>query len=286
MSKLDQIVDCLPQLLPLPEAVARAVALIQDPRSSGSQVARVIETDQALAAKLLKLANSAFYTTRRPAASVEEALLRVGFSITKGMLLSAAAWCMLEARDAIGPLSARRLWRHSVATAFCARRLVSLVGGCRLEETYTAGLLHDLGSLAIAQYAPDGLAEALRVATRGLALFEAEREVLGFDHAEVGARLLAAWGLPDSSVEAARWHHTPTRPPSPGRLVLVAHVADSLSHLVGSYAWPQLDWHPVDREAVESLGLGVGAVYRVVGEARSGLDGVEQLLGLASTATA
>lgn len=277
---LDEVVDNLRILLPLPEAVLRAIELISNSRSSTAMVAKAIESDQALTAKMLQLANSAYYSPRRRIPNVEQAIVRVGYATTKEMLLSAAAWHGLERVRGVRTLPVRDLWRHSLGAAFCARTLAGMVGQVRAEEAYTTALLHDLGLLAVMQAAPAEMARVVEISTKGRPLAQAEREVLGFDHAEVGAKLLEMWQLPESSVATVRWHHEPMAVAHDEPQVFIVHLANTLSHAMGLHTWPMATWEPANREAVEALGLDLAAAEMVIKEAERAMRGAEQYLGL------
>jgi putative nucleotidyltransferase with HDIG domain len=286
MSLLDDVVTKQRALMPLPAAARRAVSLIQDPDSTGAQVAHAIETDAALTARILLVANSALYASPRRVTNVGTAIVKIGFSMTRSILLSAAALRILESGRVLGSTDLRRLWRHSLACAFCAREIASILGWCSLEEAYTAGLLHDIGELALAQSLPDMQTKALRVAQGGTLMCEAERQVMGFSHAELGGRLLEQWGLAESAVQTVSFHHNPTALAGGGRLLPTVHVADSLSYLVAEATWPQVAWAPVEREAVESIGLNDKLAERVVQQAKRGLEGVESALSSSASARA
>jgi putative nucleotidyltransferase with HDIG domain len=278
---LDDIIRQMPRLLPLPRVIDRALSLIQDQRSSMAHVAQVIDNDPALAAKLLHLANSAFYFSHRRVGTVEQAMVRVGFTAAREMLLSTAVWQMMEGKDDLGVLRRADLWRHSVGTALCARALVGLIGGCRADEAYTAGLLHDVGKMPLALFSQTSVVKALALAGSKCSLAQAEVQVLGFHHGDVGGRLLESWNISSSLVEAVRHHHTPPNDPDE-QLPAIVHVANSVSDMMGLSVWPSLVRPPVSAAAFASLGLCADDLEKVMTEARRALQEVEQSLGIAA----
>ncbi|MDA8217045.1 MAG: HDOD domain-containing protein [Dehalococcoidales bacterium] len=280
MSLLDDLTRDLPHLLPLPEAVLRAIELMNERNARTGKIAAAIEADQALAARVLQMANSAYYALPRRIVSVEEALVRIGHTSTKELLYSAAAWHGIERIRNRRGLSTQDLWRHSLGTALCSRILAKRGGGLRADEAYMVGLLHDLGQLAIAQHAPEQMKAILELAGAGVTLWEAEARLLGFDHAEVGARLLTAWRLPEPVVEAVRWHHNPLPVLARVPLCGVVHVADVLCQMLGLAPWPRVGWQPAERAVVQSMGLEPADVDPILAEVEEALSGTEQYLGM------
>jgi HD-like signal output (HDOD) protein len=281
MPRLEDLLAELPELVPLHEAVMRAINLMQDPRSNAAKVARVIETDQALTAKVLQFANSAWYFLPRRTTSVEEALVRIGNTAAREILYSAAAWRTLNRDGGPKEISPRRLWQHSVATAYSARILATRTGIWKPNEAYIAGLLHDLGIQAMAKFAPVEMSQVVAETRMGTPMIQVERKIMGFDHAEVCACLLESWGLPHATVEAVRWHHLPLSTPATDRFASVIHVADGITHVMGVPPWPVLRPQAADWNVIESLGLDLDAMTSIVEEAESALRRAEDDLGLA-----
>ena len=178
-----------------------------------------------MAAKVLQLVNSAYFGLAQRVTSVAQAMVYLGADTMKGLVLTSQVFALAERRQLPG-LSVDALQEHSLMTARLAKRLV--VNQRVADDAFTAGLLHDIGQIALSVSMPETYAEILRT-SRERPLHEAERERLGVSHAEVGAYLLGVWGLPFSVVEAVAYHHRPGAVEAGDREVLAAvHVADSL----------------------------------------------------------
>jgi len=208
-----------------PEALARIFDLAADPESRLPQLAEAVESDPVLAARLLRLANSAYFGYPREIASVEHALVVLGIRTVRN-LVTAVALAPVFAGGAEG-LDRPQLWLHSCAVGEAARLLAEQRGE-DAAVPYLAGLIHDLGQVALAEAVPDAYAEVVaHEAAQACGALEAERKVLGVDHAWAGGVLLARWQLPERLVDAVRLHHETTG--APGALADTVHLADVLA---------------------------------------------------------
>lgn len=208
-------------------AVVRAVLEVCDsPDGDARTVARLVLTDQGLTANVLKLANSAAYGHRRRIATVSEAVVVMGLDSLKSLVFSCHAAPVLS-----GPLpgyAMRRgdLWSHSLRVAHLSRGLRG-GGGAEAEEAFIAGLLHDVGKVALSEVLDDSF-ERLTAGAQNhrSSLSDGEREMVGVDHAEVGARVATIWNLPDRLIEAIGLHHRPDQAAEHPQLVACVAVAD------------------------------------------------------------
>jgi len=228
--------DRITALPPLDASVAKLAKLVQDPDSSLGAFENVIRPDPALTANLLKLANSALYSSTTKVVSVRDAIARVG---TRRVWETATAGAFGRTLpkvlsgydvDAVG------FWRHSVAVAVFAEAIARGAHLAAAPAAFTAGLLHDMGKLVIADFLAPERVELLDRLERGkLSMLAAEQELLGTDHAQVGEAVATRWGLPEELVAAARWHHEPLKAPDTRlqELAGAVHVANGLAHAMG-----------------------------------------------------
>jgi putative nucleotidyltransferase with HDIG domain len=206
-----------------PRLHAELTALLRDGGATPADAAAVIERDIAMSAKVLALVNSAYFGLRRSVVDVREAAVYLGLTTLRGLVLSAHAFEGLAPARAIAGFDLDALQRHCLHVAQIARRL--LPAGVQRDDAFAAALLHDVGLLALAADEGDYLERVLaRACAEGRPVVEIEREERGVTHAELGAHLLAQWGLPDSIVEAVAYHHRPAALHQP-RLDAVAAVA-------------------------------------------------------------
>jgi diguanylate cyclase (GGDEF)-like protein len=194
--ELERLLDLCPDLPTPPGVALRVIALAQDPAAHLAATAEVIQQDAALSARILRIANSPLFANaaRRPSPTVSRALAMLGLNAA---LTLALGFSLAVGMRGAGPAAAarERFWRRSVLSAMASRMLAERAGLPRLEEAMLAGLLQDIGTLALMQVLPDRFLE-LAPAAPGLPTLEHERAVLGGDHAQVGAWLAARWNLP------------------------------------------------------------------------------------------
>ena len=232
--RLDALVRQVRDLPALPDTVVRVIHLTDDPKSGVGDIARVLVSDQALAARLLKLANSAFYGSSRRIATVSEAVVILGMRTTRNLVMATGCQEMLEAEVAGYGLPRGALLRHSLACASAAQALAKRTKYRGTEEAFVAGLLHDLGKVVMNLYLRDQFIQVLLQAASGeMTYSEAEQAIFSFDHAEAGAYLLERWNLPASLVAAVRYHHTPLDAPGDSPLPCLVHVADAICLTLG-----------------------------------------------------
>ncbi|MGQ9881089.1 MAG: HDOD domain-containing protein [Armatimonadota bacterium] len=232
--RLQQLVQTIRDLPALPEVVVRVMRLAEDPRSDAQSIARVIATDQAMAARVLKLANSAFYGLPRRVSTLSEAVVILGFRTIKNLAIAASTFELLNKEIAGYWLQRGELWRHSLACAIGAQLIAQRVRLPVGEEAFVAGLLHDIGKVAINLFVREQFDQIMECALRDRIPFvEAEQAVLGFNHATAGALIAEKWNLPPSLVSVIRYHHQPSQMSEPEALVSVVHLADILSITLG-----------------------------------------------------
>jgi len=203
----EALVENVLQLITLPEIYLRLQKTIDDPLHTREQVAEVIAWDPALSARVLRIANSSYYGLPREFESVADAVGIIGEIELRNLVLATSVVSSMNAIRYPG-VDLDAFWLHSLRCGVGARLIAKQVGGCNAEILFLAGILHDLGRLVIFQHDAT-LAQAIerQIDAQHQLRDQAERELLGFDHAEVGALLIVAWGLPAGLDEMVRWHH-------------------------------------------------------------------------------
>jgi putative nucleotidyltransferase with HDIG domain len=196
------------------------------------------------------------------------------------LAVGAALARMIPARLPGYDLDAKAFWLHCVAVAVLSERLAKETRAASPDLLFTAGLLHDVGKLAIATFVAGAAPEILVRARAGIDFVTAEREVLGVDHCEVGARVAETWKLPPAVASAARWHHQPTAAPEgvDRTLVDLVHAADSLAISLGLGNDVGEMARTVDAGVWRRLGLQVRRMERVAGESLDAVKGLAQAL--------
>ena len=250
------------QLPALPRAAAEALAMLRDENSGAEDCARCIGTDQALTARVLRLANSAFYGVPGRVGSVNRAVQMLGKRTLRGALTTVVLSGQFSAIQCEG-FRFDGFWRHTIGTAIGAEA-IARARSLDDETAFTAGVLHDIGRLALAAHFPRETAAMLELArTRDLPWLEAERLALQTDHAVIGAAIASHWNFPAGVQAAIAAHHLPRQDGNGAGMADVIHVADAIVHALdlageAGEAVPEIDaqaWQRVGLSADQALEL-------------------------------
>jgi|LJSS01.1.fsa_nt_gb HD-like signal output (HDOD) protein len=217
------------QLPSMPPIVAEALQLLSLPEVNAATVAQLIERDQALTARLLRIANSPYYGFPRTITTVRLAISLLGNDAVRELLVAATLYEFLHT-GADSDWDRQLFWRYCLYCAAAARHTARLLGYQPAGEAFTAGLLHDIGVLLLAAYLPAEFTAILRYQQRsGCSYVEAEQAVLGTSHAEIGSWLAERWNLPPVLIATIAYHHTTEPlPPVPSPKVPSSSVLHSL----------------------------------------------------------
>ena len=230
LKRLISQIDSLPSQ---PALYVEILRELESPYSSMHRIGEIISQDLGMTAKVLQLVNSAFFGFRRHISSPAEAAELIGLETIKALVLSVKIFSQLD-QASMRVFAVDRIWAHSLVTGIFAKTIAAAEKQERtvIDDAFMAGLLHDAGKLILAANLPQQYKEALAAARHhGGSELETEQKTFGVTHAEVGAYLLALWGLPIPIVEALAFHHTPGRCSHKELGVLTAvHVGSALEH--------------------------------------------------------
>ncbi len=222
----EDVVHHLADLPSLPAVVMELLNSIDQEDIDISVLAKKVSHDQALTAKTLRLANSSLYGLQVKVTTIQQAITYLGFQTTRNLITAAAVTgCFPEGR--CPGFDDKAFWRHSIATAACAKVLARQI---RFNQDYafTAGLLHDIGRLVLVTSFPERFGEAIaHRAAHDCSMLQAERAVLGVDHVDAGLALAEHWNFSDTMRLAIAGHHDPEAPGA-GFLASIIHVADAV----------------------------------------------------------
>ena len=190
--------------------VSGITKIINDPKSSAKDLKEIIQIDPPLTGKLLKLANSVYYSPRSEVSEIQQAIIWVGYDALKELALSQKVCEVFAGGSDIEGYSRNLLWKHSVAVALLGKMIYRREFGRKGENIYVAGLMHDIGIIALDQFCQDDFRVILtKTKTEKKNQTKIEKEVLGFDHTEVGRAMTDSWNLPYELVEVIGRHHNP-----------------------------------------------------------------------------
>lgn len=242
-----------------------------------ADLARRIAQDQAITARVLRVANSPFYGLQSRVASIHDAIVVLGFSAVRSLVLAAAVMASLPGGPCTG-FSQERFWRHVLGTAAAAQAIGKRLGRPS-EALFIAGLLHDIGRLALVVLYPARYATTLATAReQDRSLQDAEQEFFGFDHTSVGASLAEHWHFPEEIADALAWHHQPAQGKA-GGLAAIVHYADAISQALDLDEAADGQVARLQESAVNSLGLDWDALLAVLAETQRRFDSYRLMLG-------
>ena len=219
-------VSSILQLPALPSIALEIVEMVDNPKTSASRLGKVIASDQALTAKVLKIANSPFYGFPRRISTVEFAIIVLGYDALKEIVISISLISALQRKSDL-QFDARSFWDHAITTGVVARRLARDIGYRVTGEVFVAGLLHDMGISIIHRFFRTEYRQILEaMQASGRSYLELERDILGATHGDIGGWLAERWNLPSHLVEALTLHHEPGKAKKNQDLVAIIHCAD------------------------------------------------------------
>ncbi len=226
--KLNEILSKVKAFPTMPGAGAKMLSLLEEPDTAVSEIEEILRYDPGLTANVLKLANSAYFGLPSKIGSLKQAVILLGL---KRLIQLVVATCVSAVMDKSVPgydLPAGDLWRHSIAVSIAAEALVKDKKIDGAEDVFTPALLHDVGKLVLGAYVKEELEAIESIAAKGVPFVVAENMILGTDHAEIGAQILAHWNLPADVINAVRWHHDPDSLETTDALVDAVYLSNLL----------------------------------------------------------
>jgi HD-like signal output (HDOD) protein len=227
IDSLKKIVENIKDVPILPHVVTEIMKAVYDPSTSAQDLSNIISKDAALTAKLLKVANSAYFGFQRRISSIPQAVVLLGFNEVRGMAISFSVFDIFE-ESASGEFDRIAFWEHSYSTAICTEICARYVGHAQ-SSSFVAGLLHDFGKIILDFYFHDQFDTAVkRARDENTKLYITERKTFGLTHCHIGKWLGIKWGLPEDLIECIRFHHEPDYASEHSKLVYLVHLANIL----------------------------------------------------------
>ncbi|MBD3319879.1 MAG: HDOD domain-containing protein [Chitinivibrionales bacterium] len=264
---LQEKVSTISNLPTLPQIASRLLTTINDPATSANDVAFLVSQDMSLSAKVLRLANSAFYGIPRSITSITQAVVILGMKVINTIVLSLTVFDMFPQDKNARLFNREAFWRHCLGCALISRMLADTMKSFVIfdsEEAFGAGLLHDIGKVVMEQYFHDDFHKALiHARENNISFYDAEAETLGYTHADIARWLTEDWNLPQELRLPIIHHHNPSECREYFDIVCLCHYADWLCYqaeivIDDSYAAPALD-----EESVNTLTIDPHQIERI-----------------------
>ena len=279
MSTASELVKDISGLVTLPHVFIRIGQLIDDPNSSSADIAAAISRDPSFSLRLLRVANSVLYRFPSAVDSVAKAVSIIGTAQIRNLALSMSVASSFEGLPN-ELVSMENFWRHSLLCALTARALARRIGRCDPDAMFTAGLLHDIGELVIFSRLPEQARQALLLvldSTEEISVHLAERQMMGFDHSDVGGELAKEWNLPPLLQECIAHHHDIAGCQSHRRETALVHLANIFALMAELDTLDPLDVPPIDPVAWELTALADDCIEPCVREAQAEIVQIERL---------
>jgi len=278
--KLDKIVELTDDsdISSIKRIVLGIIDIINNPRSTAKDLKELIEADPPLTAKVLRVANSAYYACRKKISDIQQAIIWIGFDALKEIALSQKV-CEIFAKDeSIDGYSRILLWKHSVAVALLGKMIYRMEFSEKGEDTYTAGLLHDIGIIVEDQFLQDDFKRILhKLINEKRNLTDAELDILGYTHADVGRALSSHWNFPQELIATMGYHHNPFNAPHNfSRMILTIYISDYIcQESVIGYCYVPFPDKTLFHRCLKELRMHPSAVNLIVDEMKQGMSKME-----------
>jgi HD-like signal output (HDOD) protein len=278
MTTIHSILDEIERLKPISDIAGKVLALVDDPDCGMSDLADIIHHEPALTANLLKLANSAYFGLPGKIADAKQAIVYLGMNQVIDLVLLVSCSQTLSGAQAGYGLARGELWKGAVSGAILAGDMAEKKGLKHTGLAFTGGLLRDIGKVVIDQYVKSASEQiADRIKSQNISFFAAERQVLGVDHAQVGAMLAEKWLLPSPLTCIIRYCHAPLEADGCFVEVAVVYLADCICRRLGIARGIDDDTYPEDERIAKSLGLSEAAINDVIDRFNAKLARVDAL---------
>lgn len=220
----------------LPEVVSKVTLLVQNPKSSAADLSEVISQDSGLTSRVLKLVNSAYYGFPKQISSIQHAIMILGFTTIKGLVLSSSIFRIFSSNsNLINTLDYVKFWKHSLLTAISSKRIYKELFFEEDENIFSAAILHDIGKIILDQYDQNNYANVIAEVPDQLyanQVLKAEQKYCEVTHPTIGHKVAESWNLPEVLSEVIKYHHDPLKSEKYERIAIVVYLGNILSQLV------------------------------------------------------
>ncbi len=279
MSNIKSIIKKIDSLKPVPQVANKVMSIARDPNSSMADLSKVIVYDAAVTANLLKVANSAYFGMSGKVDSVHQAIVYMGMSQVIDLVTLASSSEDLKSAQEGYDLDAGELWKYSISSALIARDLAEKKRAQDSNLIFTAALLKDIGKVILSQYVGDSYEKITTlVAEKDMSFREAEKNVIGIDHAELGGLLAETWKFSPKMVEIIRNHHFPDESLESYLETAIVYMADILCMMMGIGGGADGLAYRFHQDVVKHLGLTERDFQEIMAGFGEKLEEVEAIL--------
>jgi len=263
------------ELPTIPQILLRLNSALANPKTCAKDVADLIEQDQVLTTRILKLVNAAFYGYSRKVTTLTQAVVIVGFREIKNLVLASKTFDIFKAcgKKTEGIFDVNKLWKHSAACAAISKKIGEKIGYEDIESLLVAGLIHDIGKVVEIKCLWDYMPKVFSIMKeKNISMDNAEREVFNITHAEIGKVLTDMWDFPPMLEEVVAYHHNPHLSANYPKETAIIHIANGLCWEMGLPSGPGNVFEPINEIAWEMAGIDTDEKSRIIVEAEMELS--------------
>jgi putative nucleotidyltransferase with HDIG domain len=262
---IDKFIGSLEKLPTLPMIYTKLQRLLQSPETTIHAISTVISEDQVIAAKVLRIVNSAFYGYPQKIGNLNRAIVTLGFNVIKNLVLATSVWDMFQKIQAGPQFDKENFWRHAIGCAVASRVVAEAAAIKNPDEVFTGGLLHDIGKIIPAIHYPEKFSEVLvMVEQNALTMSEAEKKIFGFDHAQIGAVIAVKWGFPQETIQMIAQHHISEFSLTIPKSTAAVHFGNILAMALGLGSGGEKYLPPLANRVWETLGLNLSSLELIM----------------------
>ncbi|MBN1277465.1 MAG: zinc-ribbon domain-containing protein [Deltaproteobacteria bacterium] len=270
-----RILSSVKDLPPMPQTVNKARKILSDPQSNFDQIAKVIETDQAIVTRVLKMANSAYYGLTGRVSTIQHASSVLGYRTLSEIITMAGSSNLLERALDGYQLEAGALWEHSLCVAFGSKIIAKKINPALENDAFTSGLIHDTGKIVLDPYLSERGKHLKSISSyEQIDFLSLERRLLGFDHAEIAFELCRSWNIPEDLTVAIRYHHNPSLCKG-NMLANIVHLADALAMMSGLGTGIDGMQYALEESALEILSVSEEDLPVIIAEMAESVKDIE-----------
>jgi putative nucleotidyltransferase with HDIG domain len=281
MSTIQELLKEIKNLEPIPAVANQLLALVDKPDSSMEDIANVIQYDPVLTASVLAACNSAHYGLKNPAESIKDAINMMGIdAVVSLVVVKSGAKALSGSQEGYG-LEGGDLWRYSISSAIIAKLVAKRMGLKNKSTIFTSALLKDIGKIVLESHV-SGVSKKIKylVEEKQFSFREAEKKILGIDHAELGAMIAKMWNFSPKMVNIIKHHHLSDKTMVKEKEVLAVYLADCICMMMGQGVGADGLSYRFKNEAMKELNISADDVSLIIAEFGIGIHEVEELLNM------
>ncbi len=281
MSAIQELVKDIKNLKPIPPVVHQILEVVDRPDSSMAEVANIIQYDPAVTASVLRTCNSAYFGLKHPAESVQDAVTLLGIDQVVQIVLMKSGVKLLSGKQEGYGLHEGAMWKYSVSSALIAKQLAKRLSLNNKNAIYTAALLKDIGKTVLDRFVLASFEKISTLVIRdGLSFREAEKKIIGVDHAELGGMIAKMWKFSPRMVNLIRHHHLSDISMVTDKEVATVYLADCICMMIGIGVGSDGLAYRFNEQAMKALGMNADDISRVIALFAVNMQEVENLLNL------